>query len=508
MQINKNLPLFIFEMANNHSGNVEHGKQIIREFKKVCLEFNFKFAFKFQYRDLDTFIHPKYQGRDDIKYVKRFSETRLSEEEFISLREEVEANGFLAVCTPFDETSVDRVVSHNYDIIKIGSCSLTDWPLLEKIALTDKPIIASTAGSSLEDIDRVVSFFEHRNKDLCIMHCVGAYPTTRENLQINQIELLKNKYPELTVGFSTHEEPDNVDSIRIAIAKGAKVFERHVSIKSDKYRINAYSSTPNQIYNWLKSAEDTFAMCGVENRRHDISEKETNDLRGLKRGVFALKDIKKGEKIELKNVFLAIPNIEGQVIANNLAKYSEFIAEKDITAGEPVMYDALSSKNLRENVLNIIQQLKEIIVKSNIILPNKIELELSHHYGIEKYHEWGCAILNLINREYCKKLIILLPGQKHPVHHHVKKEETFQVLYGSMNVNLQGEEKEMNTGDILTVERGVEHSFSSEEGAIFEEVSTTHYINDSYYVEKEITENEYRKTKMTFWSDWLLENLK
>ena len=51
---------------------------------------------------------------------------------------------------------------------------------------------------------------------------------------------------------------------------------------------------------------------------------------------------------------------------------------------------------------------------------------MSHHYGIEKYEEWGAAILNCINREYCKKLIVLLPGQNHPFHHPVKKEETFK----------------------------------------------------------------------------------
>lgn len=69
----KQKPLFIFEMANNHQGKIEHGKAIIREISKVCSEFNeFKFAFKFQYRDLDTFIHPAYKNRLDIKNVKGF----------------------------------------------------------------------------------------------------------------------------------------------------------------------------------------------------------------------------------------------------------------------------------------------------------------------------------------------------------------------------------------------------------------------------------------------------
>ena len=78
--------LFIFEMANNHMGDVEHGLRIINEFYDTCKGFgDFNFAFKLQYRDLDTFIHPDYKNRTDFKYVKRFQETRLSKEQLKAL---------------------------------------------------------------------------------------------------------------------------------------------------------------------------------------------------------------------------------------------------------------------------------------------------------------------------------------------------------------------------------------------------------------------------------------
>src|SRR3989344_4935627 len=130
MEIIDKKPLFIFEMANNHMGDVEHGLKIIREIHKATQEFtdmDWNFAFKFQYRDLDTFIHPDYKDRMDLKYVKRFSETKLTEEEFLALKKEAEKLGFITMCTPFDEASVDLVVKHNYDILKVASCSSTDW---------------------------------------------------------------------------------------------------------------------------------------------------------------------------------------------------------------------------------------------------------------------------------------------------------------------------------------------------------------------------------------------
>lgn len=500
--------MFIFEIANNHMGDLKHGINIIQEISRACKGFDFNFGFKLQYRNLDTFIHPDFKGRKDIKYIKRFEETRLSEKELKILKSAIDNSGFISVCTPFDESSVDLIEKHNFSILKIGSCSFTDWPLLERIARTDLPIIASTAGASMEEIDQVVTFFEHRNKKLCIMHCVGEYPARRENLQLNQIDLLKKRYPGIAIGFSTHEEPDNIDSIKIAIAKGARVFERHVAVESDKYLINAYSSTPVQINKWLQAAQDAYLMNGTENIRYSITEKERNDLRGLRRGVFTKVNLKKGEKLNKDNVFYAIPCKEGQLVANDISKYIEYVLDKGLQAGEAINSKDLKIRNLREEVLKIIKGLKEIILKSHIALPDKIDLELSHHYGIDKYEEWGAAILNCINREYCKKIIILLPRQKHPFHYHVKKEETFHVLYGSMDVMIGKETRLLKAGDMLTVERRANHNFSSKEGVVFEEVSTTNYKDDSFYEDEKIANNKDRKTEMTFRSDWLYESIK
>jgi sialic acid synthase SpsE/mannose-6-phosphate isomerase-like protein (cupin superfamily) len=495
--------LFILEMANNHMGDVEHGLRIINEMAVVARNYPFRYAIKFQYRDLDTFIHPDYRERTDLKYVKRFMETRISETDRLRLRDEVKRLGFVAICTPFDEPSVEAIGKHEYDVIKIGSCSFTDWPLLERIVKADKPIIASTAGASLDDIDKVVSFLEHRKKKFCIMHCVGEYPVKNENLQLNQIRLLKMRYPDVPVGYSTHESPDNLDAIKIAIAMGAVVFERHVGVKTEKYDLNAYSSTPDQISKWLTSAQAAISMCGVSGKRFEGTEKERSDLRGLQRGVFVRKPIRKGEKIDSANTFFAIPNAEGQIVANELSKYCEYIAKKDLNINQPVLGSEVGMVNLRDKVLRIIRQVREILLASKIALPDRLEMELSHHYGIDRFGEWGATIINCINREYCKKLIILLPGQKHPVHYHKRKEETFHILYGDVAVNLAGTTKGYKTGDMVIVEREAKHDFGSQGGAIVEEISTTHYKDDSFYDDGKILNNRNRKTGLTFWSDWL-----
>lgn len=492
-------PLFIFEMANNHMGNVEHGLRIIREIHNVSKDFDFNFAFKFQYRDLDTFIHPDFKDRMDLKYVKRFLETKLSEAEFLTLKNELDKLGFITICTPFDEKSVELVVQHDYDIIKIASASCADWPLLESIAKYDKPIIFSTGGAKFESIDKMVSFLQHRQKQFAIMHCVGIYPTPDDQLQFNQIDLLKQRYPEITIGFSTHERPENYEAVKLAIAKGAGIFEKHVGVKTNQYALNAYSAAPEQVRYWLEAAVQAYKICGVAGQRHEFVASELADVSQFQRGVFVNKDTKAGERIDINNTFFAFPNKDGQVLANHMSKYIVYIAQKDYKKNETVMNADVVKNDIRSKVYEAVEKVNKFLKQANIPISNKWNFELSHHYGLEKFYEFGASIVSCFNREYCKKIIVLLPNQKHPTHAHKLKEETFHVLWGDVCFNIDGEKQVCGLGDIITIERGTNHGFATTGGCVFEEISTTHYKNDSFYEDKSIVNNPNRKTELTYW---------
>ena len=164
--------LFIFEMANSHQGDVEHGKDIIHEMGKIARKYNIKAAVKLQYRNLDNFIHPDYVGRTDVKHIPRFLSTRLTYEQFCEL---VDADG------------VDWCMDQGLDIIKIASCSSLDWPLLEKAAATRKPLIISTGGKTLSDIDKIYNFFTHKEVEFAFLHCVAEYPAPLDHLQLDFI---------------------------------------------------------------------------------------------------------------------------------------------------------------------------------------------------------------------------------------------------------------------------------------------------------------------------------
>ena len=310
-------PLFIFEMANNHMGDIDHGIKIIDEVKKKSDLFpEFQYAFKLQYRD-DSFFHPDHIGRKDHKLIKRFTETRLGDKNFTKLTNYIKESGFLSICTPWDEIAVKYIIEKNYDIIKIASCSFNDWSLLEAVAKEEKFIIASTAGATKLEIDKVYSFLRHKNKEFALMYCVGEYPTPNSNLHLNQIDYLKNSFQKTRIGWSTHEEPNNFESIKIALSKGASIFEKHVGVEDEKknYKLNPYSADPNQVENWLSSAKKSLEICGqFSNKRKTFQIKKNKIFEFFIEEAYASKDLKPNEVLN-NNFFLAMPNIEKQLVA-------------------------------------------------------------------------------------------------------------------------------------------------------------------------------------------------
>jgi sialic acid synthase SpsE/mannose-6-phosphate isomerase-like protein (cupin superfamily) len=491
--------LFIFEMANNHQGSVDHGIKIIDAMGKIARTHGIRAGVKLQYRDLDTFIHPDFKDRDDVKHISRFLSTRLADKEFLTLVDAVRDRGLTTVVTPFDEPSVLRCVDHGVEIIKIASCSATDWPLLEAIAAARKPVICSTGGLSVYDIDNIVSFFSHRKVDLALLHCVAMYPAPNDALCMNFLNKMARRYRGIPIGYSGHESPDNLDVVKVAVSKGASILERHVGVPTDAIALNKYSMAPEQAGRWVAGALVAKAICGAGDERA-VSQTEIDSLRSLQRGVYAARDIGKERPIGKRDVFFAMPCADGQTTSGDFgAKRATFAASQDYARGEPIRErrqpDTISTMR------SIIHDAKGMIFEAGIVLGNDIEIELSHHHGIEHFRQTGALIVNVINRAYCKKIVVQLPGQKHPNHHHRRKEETFQLLWGDLRINLNGIETRMEPGDKLLIERGAWHSFTTDRGGVFEEISTTHIQGDSYYEDPRVAALDpvQRKTMVDTW---------
>jgi N-acetylneuraminate synthase len=435
----------------------------------------------------------------------------MGREQFQTLLNEVWANGLLAMCTPFDEESVEIAVDMGFNILKVASCSAKDWPLLEEIANAGPPVVCSTGGLTLEDIDNLYSFFQHRAVEFALMHCVSIYPTPDDMLNLNQIKMIHDRYPDIPIGWSTHEKPEDTVPVQIAVALGAELFERHVGVETKDIKLNAYSSMPDQIGQWLDAHARAKILCGSL-KRPPVSAIEQGSIDGLRRGVYANRPIRKGNEIQRDQVYFAMPYNEGQLESGKwtigIQATNGIQATMDVTVNGPVLQDGVDiSKNPGVVVINkAVHEVKAILNEAKIHLGSEFKVEYSHHYGLENFRKTGAVLIECINREYCKKLVIQLPGQKHPHHYHTRKEETFQILHGVLHVNIDGYHRDLHPGETILIQPGVWHSFWTETGVVFEEISTTHYNNDSSYADKRINKlkRHERKTVVDHWGRFQL----
>jgi sialic acid synthase SpsE len=311
--------LFVLEMANNHLGSVERGLKIIQEFAQIVRFNNVRASIKLQFRDVENFIHKDFQSRSDLRYVNNTLDTRLTDEQYATLVKAIRQAGCIATATPFDERSVDLCVELGQPMLKVASSDMNDWLLLEKIAKTKKPVVVSTGGSSLKDMDDIVTFFANRNIPLAINHCVSIYPAEDSELEINQIDFLKNRYPNNTIGYSTHECTDWTNSMMISYAKDARTWERHIDIDSDGVKVSPYNSLPHQIDEWFKAFHKAKEMCGAPGTQKRMPpKKETEYLDALVRGVYAKEDLPEGHSLIDEDVYLAIPLQKGQLSCREL----------------------------------------------------------------------------------------------------------------------------------------------------------------------------------------------
>ncbi|WP_050464047.1 N-acetylneuraminate synthase family protein [Herbaspirillum autotrophicum] len=361
-QKNKDLfeNLFVLELANNHWGRLERGLKIIRDHGSVVRFNNVKAAIKLQFRDVDAFIHPDFKGTSEQRYIKKTEDTKLTRDEFARMVEEIKQVSCIPMATPFDEASVDLCVEFDMPIIKIASSDMNDWVLIEKIASTRRPVIASTGGASEKDLDDLVRFFEKRDIPLSINHCVSLYPSEDGELELDQIDYLKKRYPNLVVGLSTHEYHDWHSSMLISYGKGARTWERHIDIDYEGVPVSSYCSLPHQCDAWFKAFQKSREMCGGRSQsRRVISKKETQYLDALVRGVYAKRNLEPGYVFSKddfeKDFYLAIPLRKGQLSCREIMNGEQLTTE--LKADEALTINHIDgpyseSQALKELILN------------------------------------------------------------------------------------------------------------------------------------------------------------
>ena len=221
-------PVFVIgEIGINHNGDINLAKKIIAGAKHAGCD-----AVKFQKRTPEI-CTPKDQWnieRDTpwgrMTYIDYRHKVEFGEQEYSTIDKYCKEIGIIWFASCWDEPSVDFIEQFNPPLYKTASASLTDLPLLDKHKNLHKPIMMSTGMSTIEQIDKAISFMDKNN--LLVAHATSAYPCKNEELNLKMIETLKNKYPDIPIGYSGHEV--GLAPTWAAVALGACFVERHITL--------------------------------------------------------------------------------------------------------------------------------------------------------------------------------------------------------------------------------------------------------------------------------------
>ena len=309
--------LIIAEIGINHMGDVKLCEEMIISALNSGAD-----CVKLQTVKVEESYHPKTES------YRVFKEAELNNEEIKHLMQVAKNNNGFLFSTPGDFTSLQLLEQVNIESYKISSGLLSNLPLINEISKTSKPIILSTGMATLEDIDKIA-----------LLHCVSIYPAKNEFLNLQFINFLSQKY-NVIAGYSDH----SIGSLACisAVSSGAKIIEKHFTTNNNiPGADNALSMEPESFSSMCKSIRDVEKMIyGSTLKPHPL---ETTIKNSRYRKVVASKDIKKGDQINLSNVyFMRIDDSLEAVDASNWSLLSGRQCSQNIQKYTPITMQSIA----------------------------------------------------------------------------------------------------------------------------------------------------------------------
>jgi sialic acid synthase len=239
-------PFVIAELGHNHQGNLETCLQMIRAAafagasavklqKRNNRELFTSEAFNSPYNSENAFGSTYGEHREALEF---------GESEYRVCIEEANRNNIIFFATAFDFSSADFLANLDVPGFKMASGDLKSLPLLQYVAKIGKPMIISTGGASIEDVDAAIATIKEEGTPLAVLQCTAAYPPRYEELNLNVIKTFRDRYPDVVVGYSGHDS--GIAMSLAAYILGARVIEKHFTLnRAMKGTDHAFSLEPD-----------------------------------------------------------------------------------------------------------------------------------------------------------------------------------------------------------------------------------------------------------------------
>ena len=200
-------------------------------------------------------VAPHFNGADRYSWVTRNTKATPVDQFWKPLKEHCDRKGIVFFSTPMSRGAAQLLNQVGVDIWKIASGDIMDFPMLDYMRRSGKPIIISSGQSTLEEVEGAVHYLLEKNKRVALLHCVSKYPCPPEDLRLGTIEFFKTKF-KLPIGFSDHSVGDPTPDL-VAVAAGAKIVEKHFSLSRDLWGSDhKVSMTPAELKELVNSIRE------------------------------------------------------------------------------------------------------------------------------------------------------------------------------------------------------------------------------------------------------------
>jgi N-acetylneuraminate synthase len=255
-------PYVIAELSGNHNGDIERAKELIKVAQDSGAD-----AVKLQTYTADSLVlnsdrpefllnAPKstWNGRRLYELYEEAHTPREWHQELFDYARDIGISIFSA---PFDIEAVNFLEDFNAPAYKVASNEIHDWPLLEKVVSTGKPLIISTGVATKEDVKNTLEFVRSKGaKEVIVLHCVSAYPAPLKDMHLNTMIDMRENFGAL-VGLSDHSL--GVEADIAAISNGAHVIEKHITLdRNDGGPDSSFSLEPDELKKLCKVVKETF----------------------------------------------------------------------------------------------------------------------------------------------------------------------------------------------------------------------------------------------------------
>lgn len=320
----------IAEIGNNHNGDISRAYDLIDAAAAAGAD-----CAKFQLRDLDSLYGPGAEssaiGNDlgqqyTLSLLERF---QLRVEDLYKCFHYVEEKGMIPLCTPWDQRSLERLETWGMKAYKVASADFTNFPFLDVLANTGKPLICSTGMTCEQELLAAIRVLEDAGAIYALLHCNSTYPTPNKDVNLRYIEKLR-QVSDGPIGYSGHER--GIEVSLAAVALGACIVERHItldrSLEGNDHRVSLLPSEFKSMADGIRIIEEALG----EGSKRVVTQGEMINRDILAKSLVAACDIKAGTRIERDMIAIRSP---GQGLQpNNLDRIIGLYAKEDKAAGD------------------------------------------------------------------------------------------------------------------------------------------------------------------------------